>query len=68
MGLPIRKNKIKKYRIYYNMTIEELAEKTGISVSALGYYENHKCKLKIFRAGKIAKVFGISTSQLWEDE
>lgn len=64
----IKRNNIQKYRKHNNMTQEELAEKAGISMTTLSGIEKHKRAMKVYMADKIAKIFGISTKQLWEDE
>jgi len=59
---------IKRYRKYRDMSIEMLANKSGISLSFLVYIENGKRFPSIYNLFKIAKVLDISVDTILNDE
>ena len=47
------------------LTLEQLAEQTGLSKSALGKYENEDCgDINHYAIQKLAKFYGVSTDYL----
>ena len=47
------------------LTLEQLAEQTGLSKSALGKYENEDCgDINHYAIQKLAKFYGVSTNYL----
>lgn len=51
--------------IYKKLTLEQLAEQTGLSKSALGKYENEDCgDINHYAIQKLAKFYGVSTDYL----
>lgn len=48
-----------------HLTLEQLAEQTGLSKSALGKYESDDCKdISPFAIATLAKFYGVSTDYL----
>jgi len=57
--------RIKDLRVEHNLTLSELAEKTGISTSSLGKYENEEFKdISPFNLTTLAKYYGVSVDYL----
>ena len=57
--------RIKDLRVENNLTLEQLAEKTGLSSSALGNYETNEYKdISHFAIIKLAKFYGVTTDYL----
>lgn len=57
--------RLKDLRIERKLTLEQLAEKTGISKSALGKYETEEYKdMSPFNLVTLAKFYGVSTDYL----
>lgn len=57
-------DKIKEYREIINITQKDLAEKSGLSESAIKYYETNKRNPKLETLSKIAEALGISINDL----
>lgn len=57
-------DKIKNYRKIINITQKDLAEKSGVSESAIRYYETNKRNPKLETLSKIADALGISINDL----
>ena len=55
---------IKELRKENNMSQEELAEKLGVSRSAVGLYEQGKRKVNYERVNELADIFGVSSDYL----
>jgi len=55
---------IRKLRLEKGYTQKELADKLGISESAVSLIENGKRKLKLETAIKLAEIFGVSLDEL----
>jgi len=65
----IKKNCIRKWRVYRGLTREELAEKAGFSNSTLALMELQKIKkFNIKKFQQIAKVLKVDIEQLIENE
>ena len=57
--------RLKDLRVEHKLTLEQLAEKTGISSSALGNYENKEDKdISHTSLVKLAKFYGVTTDYL----
>lgn len=57
--------KLKDLRVERRLTLEQLAEQTGLSKSALGKYENDDFKdISPFAIVTLAKFYGVSTDYL----
>ena len=57
--------RIKDLRVERGLTLEQLAEKTGLSSSALGNYETNEYKdISHFAIIKLAKFYGVTTDYL----
>ena len=57
--------KLKDLRLERGLILEQLAEQTGLSISALGSYENNDNKdISTFSIVTLAKYFGVSTDYL----
>ena len=57
--------RLKALRIERKLTLEQLAEQTGISKSALGKYETEEYKdMSPFNLVTLAKFYGVSTDYL----
>ena len=57
--------RLKDLRIERKLTLEQLAEQTGISKSALGKYETEEYKdMSPFNLVTLAKFYGVSTDYL----
>jgi transcriptional regulator with XRE-family HTH domain len=56
--------KIRFHRRKLNLTQDELAEKVGISKSAISYYEDDKREPKFFAVICLADVLGVSLDYL----
>lgn len=63
----MKKNIIKKMRIYRGMSQKELAEKSGISYTTLIRYENKQADIKYHIATRIAQALGITLEQMFEE-
>ncbi len=58
--------KLKDLRVERKLTLEELAEKTGISKSALGNYETNDCKeISHSSITILAKFYGVTLKMLF---
>lgn len=65
----IKKNCIRKWRVYRGLTRAELAKKAGFSNSTLTLMELQKIKkFNIQKFNKIAKVLKVDVKQLIESE
>jgi transcriptional regulator with XRE-family HTH domain len=63
----LKKNCVRKWRIYRGFTIQQMSDKTKIGVQTIRRLElnrNKVCKLSHFR--KIAKILNVEIKQLWE--
>ncbi|AET69414.1 putative transcriptional regulator [Desulfosporosinus orientis DSM 765] len=58
--------RIRSLRINMNMTLKELSEKTGLSISFLSQVERGNSSLAITSLQKIANVFNVSMSSFFE--
>jgi len=57
--------RLKDLRTERNLTLEELAQDTGISKSALGNYETNDCKdISHYNIAVLAKFYGVTTDYL----
>ena len=57
--------RIKDLRVEHGLTLQQLAEQTGLSASALGNYENDDFKdIGHFAIVKLAKFYGVTTDYL----
>ena len=57
--------RLKDLRVEKGLTLEQLAEQTGISKSALGKYETEEYKdMSPFNLATLAKFYGVSTDYL----
>lgn len=56
--------RLKMLRQAHGLTIEEFANKVGISKSSVGYYENQNRVPDILVAGRMAEVLKVSTDYL----
>lgn len=56
--------RLKELRQEYGLTIEEFANKVGISKSSVGYYENQNRVPDIIVAGRMADVLNVSADYL----
>ena len=54
------KNRIKEYRVRFDMKQEELASKVGVRRETIGNLEKGKYNPSLVLAWNIAKVFGVS--------
>ena len=64
MALSIQE-RIKDLHIEYKLTLEQLAEQTGLSKSALGSYENDKFKdISHYALIKLANFYNVSVDYL----
>ena len=57
--------RLKDLRLAHSLTLKELAERTGLSVSALGSYEaNEDKEISLFGITMLARFYGVSTDYL----
>ena len=57
--------RLKDLRVEKGLTLEQLAEQTGISKSALGKYETEEYKdMSPFNLATLAKFYGVATDYL----
>ena len=49
-----------------NMSVKELAKRTGVSHQAIYYYENGKKRPSPDIAARIGEILGLSKDELWE--
>jgi len=59
------KNKVKYYRKKCDLTLKELSELTGVSISAISLIENGKRIPSIFIASRIAKALNVTENNLF---
>ncbi|MDE7067918.1 MAG: helix-turn-helix domain-containing protein, partial [Schaedlerella arabinosiphila] len=52
-------NKIRKYRKKMNLTIKELAARTGLSIGYISQLERNEAEPSLSSLRKIAKEFGV---------
>ncbi len=62
------KNKIKEYRVRFDMKQEELASKVGVRRETIGNLEKGKYNPSLVLAWNIAKVFGVSIEEIFTVE
>ena len=62
------KNRIKEYRVRFDMKQEELASKVGVRRETIGNLEKGKYKPSLVLAWNIAKVFGVSIEEIFTVE
>lgn len=62
------KNRIKEYRVRFNMKQEELASKVGVRRETIGNLEKGKYNPSLVLAWNIAKVFGVSIEEIFTVE
>ena len=60
-------NQIKKLRKVRNVTLEELAERTGLSTSFLSRMESAKRGLKLENAFRVAKALGVEVDEVSDE-
>lgn len=60
--------KLKKLRLEHNLTLDELSAKTGLTVSALSYYESAKRVPSDENKCNIAKAYGMKVGEIFFDE
>lgn len=58
------KNRIKEYRVRFDMKQEELASKVGVRRETIGNLEKGKYNPSLVLAWNIAKVFGVSIEEI----
>ena len=57
--------RLKDLRLAHSLTLKELAERTGLSASALGSYEaNEDKEISLFGITTLARFYGVSTDYL----
>ena len=61
-------NKIRKYRKKMNLTIKELAARTGLSIGYISQLERNEAEPSLSSLRKIAKEFDVPLYVLIEDE
>jgi len=59
------KNNLKVYRVKYNLTQEDLANKIGVSRQTIIALENNKYLPSIILAFKLSKIFNIKIEELF---
>lgn len=59
------KNRIKEYRVRYDMKQEELAARVGVRRETIGNLEKGKYNPSLVLAWNIAKVFGVTIEELF---
>ena len=62
------KNRIKEFRVKYDMKQEELAAKVGVRRETIGNLEKGKYNPSLVLAWNIAKVFGVSIEEIFTVE
>ncbi|EOS80498.1 helix-turn-helix transcriptional regulator [Lachnospiraceae bacterium 48-42] len=62
------KNRIKEYRVRFDMKQEELASKVGVRRETIGNLEKGKYNPSLVLAWNIAKVFGVSIEEIFTVE
>jgi len=62
------KNRIKEYRVRYNMKQEELAELVGVRRETIGRLEMNKYNPSLLLAFEIANVFKVNIEEIFETE
>ena len=62
------KNRIKEYRVRFDMKQEELASKVGVRRETIGNLEKGKYNPSLVLAWNIAKVFGVSIEEIFTGE
>ena len=61
-------NKIRKYRKKLNLTIKDLAERTGLSIGYISQLERDEAEPSLSSLRKIAKEFDVPIYVLIEEE
>lgn len=62
------KNRIKEYRVRFDMKQEELASNVGVRRETIGNLEKGKYNPSLVLAWNIAKVFGVSIEEIFTVE
>ena len=62
------KNRIKEYRVRFDMKQEELASKVGVRRETIGNLEKGKYNPSLVLEWNIAKVFGVSIEEIFTVE
>ena len=62
------KNRIKEYRVRFDMKQEELASKVGVRRETIGNLDKGKYNPSLVLAWNIAKVFGVSIEEIFTVE
>ena len=62
------RNRIKEYRVRFDMKQEELASKVGVRRETIGNLEKGKYNPSLVLAWNIAKVFGVSIEEIFTVE
>ena len=62
------KNRIKEYRVRFDMKQEELASKVGVRRETIGNLEKGKYNPSLVLAWNIAKVIGVSIEEIFRVE
>lgn len=58
-------NRIREFRLSYGLTLEDLADKVGISKSMLSYIEKGEKLPNVVVAMDIAEIFNTTVEVLW---
>ena len=62
------KNRIREYRVRFNMKQEELAEKVGVRRETIGNLEKGRYNPSLALAWHIAQVFGVTIEEIFTVE
>lgn len=60
--------KIRKMRLVGGYTLKEIADKLDCSIPALCMYEHGKRPLPVYKARRLADIYGCAWYELYEDE
>lgn len=63
----IKQNCVKKWRVFKGLQQTEVAEAIGMVISTYRNMEQNKRRLRLTEQRKLAKYFGISEKQLYEE-
>lgn len=59
-------NALKRLRAESGLTLEELAEKSGVNINTISYLENGKQKARSTTLAKVARALGVPLDDLAE--
>jgi transcriptional regulator with XRE-family HTH domain len=65
---PVKKNIVGKFRRWKNLKQKDIANYLYISIGTYRQLESNDRKLKLNEQAKLAELFGVSESQLYEEE